>query len=211
MDAPVGGTREATAGLVPFPLADSDPALVKALRAGHRAAATALFDRYGTHVQRVLARVMGPDPELDDLVQEVFVAALTSVEKLDEPQALRGWLTSIAVFTARSRIRRRQRWRFLRFVAPEELPELEQAAPDESTGEALRATYAVLRELDADDRIAFALRYVDGMELTEVAATVGVSLATIKRRLQRASHRFVALARSHEVLRPWLEGGRWQE
>ena len=57
---------------------------------------------------------------------------------------------------------------------------------------------------------AFALRFVDGMELTEVAAACETSLATIKRRLARAGARFEAAARRQPVLEEWLEGGtRW--
>ncbi|MEZ4298352.1 MAG: sigma-70 region 4 domain-containing protein [Polyangiaceae bacterium] len=65
---------------------------------------------------------------------------------------------------------------------------------------ALEATYAVLGELPADERIAFALRFIEGMELTEVAASCGVSLATVKRRIGRAEGRSVEKARQHPIL-----------
>ena len=60
-----------------------------------------------------------------------------------------------------------------------------------------------------DDRLhgTFALRHVDGMELTAVAAACGVSLATIKRRLSRAQKTFVRLAAENDALSPWLERG----
>jgi RNA polymerase sigma-70 factor (ECF subfamily) len=72
--------------------------------------------------------------------------------------------------------------------------------------------YAVLNRMPADDRIAFALRYIDGMELTEVAAACSVSLATVKRRLRRSEARFLKAARSHTLLEKWVEeGSRWQD
>ena len=75
---------------------------------------------------------------------------------------------------------------------------------------ALVATYAALDALPVDERIAFALRFIDGMELTEVAAACETSLATIKRRLDRASASFEAEARRQPALEAWLEGGsRW--
>ena len=58
-------------------------------------------------------------------VHDVFVTALESVNRLVDPRALRAWLTQIAVFTARARIRRRVRGRILRYLPFSELPEPE--------------------------------------------------------------------------------------
>ncbi len=192
------------AEVIRLPLGGSDEAIVHGLKAGDREAAAQLFDRYAGHLRRVLARVLGPDPDIPDLLQDVMVSALSSIQRLDDPRALRSWLTRIAVFTARVRIRRRTRWRFMRFVAPEELPEPGVDPHDAPASETLRATYRVLGRLDADDRIAFALRFIDGMELTEVAQATSVSLATIKRRLSRAQLRFRELAGDEPALLEWL-------
>jgi RNA polymerase sigma-70 factor (ECF subfamily) len=198
--------RLPNSGVAWLSLPESDEALVAALRENRPDAAATLFDRYAVHVRRVLARVLGPDPDLLDLVQDVFVTALESIAKLEEPRALRAWLTQVAIFSARTRIRRRTRWRFLRFVPSEELPELELAAVDYEGGEALQAVYRALAQLNADDRIAFALRFIEGMELSDVAGACQVSLATIKRRLGRAQASFREAARPEPALAEWLEG-----
>jgi RNA polymerase sigma-70 factor (ECF subfamily) len=184
---------------------DDDAAIVDALRAGDVDAADRLFLTHGEHVQRVLARVLGPDPDLVDLIQDVFVTALTSFSRLKDPRALRPWLTTIAVFTARARIRKRARWSFFRFLPHDELPE--QAAPSTpaEVSEALRSTYRVLGRMPAQERIPFALRVIDGMELTQVAEACGFSLATVKRRLSRARQRFCELAREEPALSDWLD------
>jgi RNA polymerase sigma-70 factor (ECF subfamily) len=179
-------------------------ALVDGLQAGNPAARAALFDRYAHHVRRVLLRVLGPDPELADVLHDVFVEALSSVRQIEDGRLLKSWLTSVAVFTARGCIRRRTRRRWLRFVAPAALPEQEAPAVDAAIHEATRCVYAVLEQLPVDERIAFALRFVDEMELTEVAAACGVSLATIKRRLARAKRRFLEEATHHAALLEWL-------
>jgi RNA polymerase sigma-70 factor (ECF subfamily) len=187
-----------------LPAPESDEILVLALRARHPDAGTQLFDRYAPHVRRVLVRVMGPDSEILDLVHDVFVTALESVHRLVDPRALRAWLTQIAVFTARARIRRRVRGRVLRFLPFSELPEPELPPVDFEASESMQAVYRVLGDLDADQRIAFALRFVAGMELTEVAASCGVSLATIKRRLSRAQSNFATSAQREPALVEWL-------
>jgi RNA polymerase sigma-70 factor (ECF subfamily) len=189
-----------------FAAADEE-AIVRASLGGNSAARAELFDRHAPHVQRILLRILGHDAELADLLHEVFARALDQLGTLDDPSALKGWLTGIAVFTAREQIRRRVRGRWLRFFAAEELPELPAVVAGEDVREALHATYAVLDRLGADDRIAFALRFVEGLELSVIAAACDVSLNTIKRRLVRAERRFVALAEREPSLRDWLEGG----
>jgi RNA polymerase sigma-70 factor (ECF subfamily) len=166
-------------------------------------AAAVLVDRHLAHVRRVLMRVMGArDPDLDDLVQEVFTRALAGAKQLSAGGALTSWLTSIAVFTGREAIRRRSRWRWLRFTAdPPERP-APQASPEVS--EAARAVYAMLDHLPVDDRIAFALHAIDGMDLQQIAATCRVSVPTVRRRLSRAQKRFHAMAAKCESLSPWV-------
>lgn len=178
------------------------------LREGSPTAGRDLVDAYGGYVRKVLMRMLGPDRDLDDLAQDVFVLALESLHKLENPHALRGWLAQIAVFRARRCLRGRKQWRILRFFAPEEMPPGRASTPDFEASEALRAAYRLLASLHVDERIAFALRFVEGMELAEVAAACRVSLATAKRRLARAEARFVELARHEPALAEWLGASR---
>ncbi|MET0384520.1 MAG: sigma-70 family RNA polymerase sigma factor [Polyangiales bacterium] len=204
-----GVQPEKSAGnrVVELPIAETDAALVAALRANRAEAGKTLFKRYGRDVERVLFRVLGPDVELADLLHDVFVAALTSIDQVRDPNALRGWLTGIAVRKARKCIVKRRRWRIIQFFAPMDMPEAEARVTPTEVSEALRCTYEVLNKLPADERLAFALRHIDGMELTAVAAACGCSLATIKRRLTRAHANFVSLASTHSALAEWLERG----
>jgi RNA polymerase sigma-70 factor, ECF subfamily len=193
--------------VVELPIPETDAALVAALRAGRNDSGKALFKRYGKDVERVLFRVLGPDVELADLLHDVFVAALTSIHQVRDPNALRGWLTGIAVRKARKCIVKRRRWRIIQFFAPTDMPEGEARVVSAEISEALRCTYEVLGRLPADERLAFALRHIEGMELTVVATACGVSLATIKRRLARAQRTFVSIASEHAALAEWLERG----
>jgi RNA polymerase sigma-70 factor, ECF subfamily len=189
-----------------------DAELVAALRRGEARAQTILVERYEPLVERLVAGALGIDAEISDVVQDVFVAVLEGVHNLKDASALRSWIATLTVFTARGRIRRRRRWRWIRFVAPEEVPEVPVAAPQGETHEAVRATYAILSDFPADERLAFTLRFVSEMQLTEVAAACKVSLATVKRRLARAEKRFVEAARSNPALNERIaRGGRWAE
>jgi len=207
------GTQAAAPALevVPRQAATDDAALIARVRVGDARARVALVDRFGPYIERLVAGALGVDVDLGDVINDVFVAVFERIHQLRDPGALRGWIGSLAVFTARGHIRRRRRWRWMRFFAPEDLPELPAPATTPEQRELLRETYRILEGLPEDERIAFGLRFVSEMELTEVAASCGVSLATIKRRLARAEAGFRAEAAKNPTLTERMERGqRWK-
>jgi RNA polymerase sigma-70 factor (ECF subfamily) len=180
----------------------TDAALVKSLRAREPGAAELLFDRYGPYVERLVVRTVGLDPEVPDLINEVFARALAGIRKLRASAALKGWIGSVALFTARTFLRsRRARRRWLSVFPLDEIPEAAAVVASPEIAQMLTRTYAVLDRLPTDERIVFALRFIDGMALAEVAEVAGVSLATTKRRLVRARQLFWDHARRDPILR----------
>jgi RNA polymerase sigma-70 factor, ECF subfamily len=188
-----------------------EDALVGGLRERKPWAERALLEQYGAHVERVLTHILGSHNDLDDLTQEVFLRALSRVGDVHDASGLKSWLSAFAANVAREALRskRRRWWQVLR--PPEETPELPAPSACAEDRAALRAFYEVLGTLDADARVAFALRYVEGMELTQVAEACGVSLATAKRRIKAAEDEFCARGKVHEALADWFEEGtRWR-
>jgi RNA polymerase sigma-70 factor (ECF subfamily) len=186
----------------------TDAHLVSEIRSGSTDAAGVFFDRYSTHVERLIWSLLGPESEAEDILHEIFVRALEGIDGVEDPSRLKSWLTGITVYTAREWIRRRTRRKWLRFV--DELPDAPVVSASEEVNEATRCTFDVLTGMSADDRVFFSLRFIEGMELSEVALACDVSVSTAKRRLKDAERHFVARAKRHEALTPWLqEGGRW--
>jgi RNA polymerase sigma-70 factor (ECF subfamily) len=194
--------------------AANDAALVKGLLADDALAKAAFFERYAPAVERLITRLIGFDRELPDILQEVFLHALVSIHGLRDPAALKPWLLSIATRCARRTLRSRARrgWLHLFADADEEaLHEPAARSSDPEAAETVRAVYTLLRAMRADDRIVFALRYIDGMDLAEVATAVSVSVATVKRRLRRSEKRFLRSACKHPLLEGWVgESSRWR-
>jgi RNA polymerase sigma-70 factor, ECF subfamily len=184
-----------------------DAVPVEEIRGGSRAAGALLFDRYGRRVERLLFSLLGPCGETEDLLHEVFARALEGIGDLDDPARVRSWLTGIAVHTGREWIRRRVRRSWLLFV--DEVPDVAEPALSEDVTEATRATFEVLRAMDADERVVFSLRFLEGMEMAEIALACDVSVSTAKRRLKEAERHFLSRARRVAALRPWIEEGRW--
>jgi TolA-binding protein len=114
------------------------------------------------------------------VLHDAFVGAFASIHTLEDPSALKPWLSRVAAFTARKVLRTRSRRAWLglfRDTAHQERSE-PVIQPNPEVFRAVRETYAVLDELPVDERMAFALRFIEGMELSEAAASCGVSLAT---------------------------------
>ena len=185
-----------------------DAALVAGILRGHPGAAAAFHDRFARRMHGLLFRLLGPDPDLEDVLHDAFVRALEALPKIRDPAAIDSWVMGVTVRVARTRIQGRVRRRWLRLLPAEQIPEPVAPDCDPATAEALRSLYRVLDRLPADDRIALVLRHVAGMTLEETAAACAVSLATIKRRLQRAEPAFQQGLRQQPALVDWIGGGQ---
>ncbi len=199
-----GAPRPSQGVIRSLPFEGDDKALVAAMRAGRLDASAAFYDRYARTVHALVFRLMGPDGELDDVVHDVFVRAFESLPRLRDPSALRSWLFGVAVRTVGIRFQKRTRQRWLRFMAPEEVPEM-ATVPQTELGEALRDVYAILAGMRAEERIALVLHRVEGLPLEQAAAACGTSLATFRRRLARGEDKFLTRAHGRPALAEWLE------
>jgi len=171
----------------------SEAALLNGLHNGDPGADLAFFDRYERDVRMVLTRIMGASPDVADALQETFIRAFKHALRVRDAFALRAWVRRVANSVAFDHLRERQRrsWQVDSHRA------IENATVDHVTAEvraASRDVYRVLEKLPSAERAAFRLRYVDEMDMSEVAAACRVSLATAKRRLARAESRFRTLA-----------------
>lgn len=176
-----------------------------ALLQGSERAATTIWLRHAPVVRRTLSRSLGPDQELEDLLQEVFIGFVKSASKLEEPNNLRSYLVSIAFRIAAMEIRKRKVRRWVTLTGNGEVPETHtvQHQPDELR--ALRALYRILDGLSARDRLVFVARFVEGMQIDEAAASLGVSKATVWRAGKAALARVVAEAQREPALAAYVK------
>jgi len=167
--------------------ADADvAALVRAARAGDRAAFAALYRRFARAVHAVvLARASYGDA--GDLVQDVFVVALERLEQVADPAAFPGWILSVARSRAIDHVRKQR---------PVELVG-EPAATPAPTAEAQRALDAI-RALPEAYRETLIMRFVEGMTGPEIAERTGLAPGSVR----------VNLHRGMKLLRDKLEADR---
>lgn len=169
----------------------SDAALVEAARAGHMWAQEALFHRHSRMVLGLSQRILAGRDDAEDLAQDAFIYALGRLDTLNNPQAFSSWLGSIVVRTASKRLRRQRLMVRLGLRRNEPIDPntlVSRTAPSD-VGAELRVVYSLLNNMPAEQRVALVLRRVEGMELKEIAEHMGLSLATVKRRLSDAEGR----------------------
>ena len=145
----------------------------------------AVFRQYSGYVAAIAFRLLGRDHEIDDVVQEVFLAATRSLRKLREPAAVKGWLATVTVRVVRRKLRGR---RVRAFFGAEVEPDYSSVVVAASQDKALLITraYQILDRLPIDEKIAWMLRHAEGEPLESVATICGCSLATVKRRIAAA-------------------------
>jgi RNA polymerase sigma-70 factor (ECF subfamily) len=147
------------------------------------------YQRYLPYVAKLGYRLLGGGADVDDLVQDVFVAAAERLPHLRDPEALKSFLASITVRIAqRKHVRRRLR--NLLFAGDDRAADELLIAPSvEGSLEARAALEAVFRALDKapiQERIAWSLRTLEDEPLENVARLCRCSLATVKRRIASA-------------------------
>jgi RNA polymerase sigma-70 factor, ECF subfamily len=145
-----------------------------------------VYRRYCRYVAAVVLRLDGRHGEVDDLVQEVFVEAARGIDRLRAPEAIKGWLATIAVRVVRHRLRLRRMRRFLGLDPDSDYANLVDPAASPLDRVLVRAVYRALDELPVADRLAFTLHLIEGEKLEVVARLCGCSPATAKRRIARA-------------------------
>jgi RNA polymerase sigma-70 factor (ECF subfamily) len=144
------------------------------------------FRRYAAYVAAVATRLLGRDDEVDDVVQDVFVAAVTGLETVREPAAVKSWLATLTVRVATRKLRLR---RLRALVGLDEAVGYDALVSDDASPEEralLAHVYTLLDRLPVGRRVAWTLRYVEGHELETVARLCNCSLATAKRRIAAA-------------------------
>ncbi|MCS7324245.1 MAG: RNA polymerase sigma factor [Thermoflexales bacterium] len=150
--------------------------LLERMVAGDGEAVEAFLDLYEASVCRYICHIVPgiSDDDLSDIVQETFIAALRSAHAYRGEARLATWLLRIAHHKVSDWLRRRrvQRWLSLSLLGEEPAETFLQETPSEDDVWLVRLA---LGKLPRDQRQAVVLRYVMGLSVGEVAATMRIA------------------------------------
>ena len=175
-------TKPAVAGL-----RDGSPSsLIQAAVAGDERAFAIIVDRHRVSMVRVAFVVCGDADLAEESVQSAWPIAWQRLGSVHDPDRLGAWLASVAVNEARQLMRRRRRRAIVEIsVATHE--RLTAADPSASIADIDLAR--ALADLAPEDRAILALRYVAGLNSSELGPAVGMSPSGLRRRLARLLER----------------------
>ncbi len=174
----------------------TDQELIAAANAGDCGAFEAIYERYRDWVLRVAWRYNPDRDEAMDAVQETFLYLLRKFPGFKLTSRMTTFLFPVVRNIALTQRRRRGRdesgtadvdvaarvWKGARAVS-------DAGAPHADSGDDLAVVLGGLPEAQRD---VLLMRYVDDMELAEIAAALEVPLGTVKSRLHGALERLRA-------------------
>ncbi|MGB6869302.1 MAG: sigma-70 family RNA polymerase sigma factor [Acidobacteriaceae bacterium] len=150
---------------------------------------------YRPRILRFLLASLADSDTAETLTQECFLKAWVARHQFRGDSSLGTWLTRIAVNLMRDYLRSRSLrfWQKTRGTSLD-APDISDWLPDgRSTPEGLALArrqvgdvWTAVQKLSAHQRTVFALRFVEEMELDEIAAALDMNLSTVKSHLYRA-------------------------
>lgn len=167
-----------------------DRAWVAAAREGDEEAFAHLVRRHSPGLHRAVARILGDDTEAWDVVQMAFLRAWQRLDRYDDRYSFTTWLyrigTNLAIDLLRSRSSRERAHKAgtehrLRLVGDGEST---AARTDRHEADAILREVVVV--LTPQQRSAFVLREMQGLETAEVAVILGCSAATVRNHVFQA-------------------------
>mgnify|MGYP000247574134 CR=1 FL=1 len=165
--------------------------LITRAQQGDRAAFRQIYELYLRRVISHVGRIMGPGPEVEDVVQNVFIQVHRSLPSFKGDSKFSTWLYRVTWNVTVSYLRKR--------VPTVDLPALKQFAATEEqwdrieARDKLRTLHAGIADLSSEYREAFVLFELEGLSLQEIADMKDESINTIASRVRRARERLRVL------------------
>jgi len=159
------------------------PDLVVLARDGDPLAFRLLVERYYPRMLRFAGNMGLGREDAEEAVQDALVRAHGALDRFDTDAPFEPWLFRILANCCRTAHGRGRWWRKLRADAPLDLAPARDTTPDAEWSEEIRRA---LDTLPRDQREAFLLRHVDGMDYDAMMTVTGAGLSALKMRVKRA-------------------------
>ena len=191
------------------PADDQLTELVIKARDGNRLAFEQLIDRFQGEIHRMIYYRIRARMDTEDLTQDVFIRAYRSISRIREPGKFRSWLFTIAVNRVNDYLRKKKVRSI--FKSSDEDTSIQPAAtdgqdPPEALEQILKEDFwrhigRIAKKLSKMEREVFMLRFLDNLNIDEIARILRKSDSTVKTHLYRALTKF----RNEKKLRQFLQ------
>jgi RNA polymerase sigma-70 factor (ECF subfamily) len=158
--------------------------LVCRAQEGDEAALSILIAAYERRLLFFLRRMVNDEHRALDLLQDVWLTVFRKIRQLKSPAAFRVWLYQIAHDYAVSQVRRERREEIVLEAAALDADVI--AVDEFAQVDRVELVRKCLDRLPQDQRALLTLRFLEDLDLKELAETVRVPVGTIKSRLHYA-------------------------
>ena len=176
-------------------------ALTEKAKAGDKAAFEQLVSLFHQEIFRMVYSRTRSQMDAEDLTQDIFFQAFTHLATLKEPDRFRPWIFTIAVNRVRDFNRKKRFLSFFGLSSPSEggvMPEPSEVSSHsdiEALDELLRVELwnsirQLSEKLSSMEREVFFLRFIDDLNIREIAEVLKKSESAIKTHLYRALKKF---------------------
>ncbi len=148
-----------------------------------------ILNAYQAPVTRYLYRLTGDYETTRDLAQETFIKVYKNIEKIKTNLKLQAWIYRIATNTAFQHHRRRK---IIRFIPFEKMNKTEPIASRKNPSDPVEsmAIQETLENIPYKLRTCVVLYYVEGFKCREIAETLNISEAAVRKRISRGAGLF---------------------
>lgn len=165
-----------------------DARLVQLARLGDQNAYHVLMERHAPFVAAYVASKIRSGADAEDIVQETFWSAYSSLPRLKNPERFGSWAIGIARHKVTDHYRS-ERSALRRTGSPESLDALPDAAPDPrksaEMGQVEAAIIDALAGLKERYRIALQMRIFEGRSTSEIGQRLGLKESAVRMRIHR--------------------------
>ena len=156
----------------------------------------AIYAEHALFLTRVLVRLVGDGPHVDDLLQETFLVAHRKRASFDGRSAVRTWLYGIAAHLAMRHRRGVGRWLRALGLYAEEPPRVPANPEGElERAQAAQLLRAALERLPFKQREVVVLYELEELEGADIAELLGIPVNTVWTRLHHGRNRLQELMR----------------
>ena len=164
--------------------------LVVACQASEREAQSQFYLKYRGEVARTVYKVLGPDADMEDVIQDVFIEVFRCIHKFKGKAKVTTWLYRVCVNVALQRLRKRKRRPEGYQLPEEEQPNFETPLREMERKENNRIVYEILDTIAPKKRVVFVLHEIMGLESKEISELVQANVLTVRTRLHYARKEF---------------------
>ncbi len=168
-------------------LSTEEQLVLASARQGNAKALRQLYEAHQSQVRGHLYRLLGPDPEIDDLVQTVFARAFAALDTFRGGSAISTWLYRITTNTTHNLLR--QRFRRNRVKAAFQWWTGRDAHVQDARADVRDEAERILQRVAPDLREVFVLYHYEGLTLQEISQVLDKPISTVGDRLARARKR----------------------